>query len=416
MTMKHEQFYEEDINVLKRFLKKVKRFDTNTNKSGIIYTRYGYYDSDNTFIFMADEYVSMSFILRYKKTGNIYADIYHISQPHKEYKKQILEKLMYRAMKQGEKKMPRKVTKNKTEITTIPPIPTITEKSWEDATDEHTLIYALTFSNGTRSLLRFQGQREPEESILVETLLNEEQHERVILTNRFEFDGEGNYRKNSRNRLQFQAYRFWHEHNVLNWRFADPMHIIGVSERDFIDTFDICCFPFDIFESSHDKVQSGCVVTLDLEITHKDTLTTYNKVLTYLHGAFNIDVSLEQALENAVVGGVVDVTTKEMYGKNIQNNVETFAPTELEIDLDYLQIGQVVQFADEKGWTYEGRVSDINVDTETIFINFNSPWVDNELHVRAEVVCIRPATNEELEAGVPFGLTSEEANFEDDDE
>lgn len=119
--------------------------------------------------------------------------------------------------------------------------------------------------------------------------------------------------------------------------------------------------------------------------------------LAYLHGAGNIVVGLEDALENKAVGDKLDVTVapEQGYGDKHDEMVQK-VPHENFAGIDSIEVG--MQFMAEAPWGQQ-PVTVVAVEEDGITIDGNHPLAGETLHFSVEVVEIRQATEEEVEHG-----------------
>lgn len=121
--------------------------------------------------------------------------------------------------------------------------------------------------------------------------------------------------------------------------------------------------------------------------------------LQYLHGYDNIIPGLENALEGAETGfkSIVVVEPAEAYGE-----IDQEAIFEVQRDKfpEGMEIAPGMQFAGE---TPNGDVplTVVDVNENAVVVNANHPLAGERLHFDIEVVDVRVASDEELEAGYP---------------
>jgi len=147
----------------------------------------------------------------------------------------------------------------------------------------------------------------------------------------------------------------------------------------------------------------GAVVSFNYTLTDDDgnTIDTNegHAPLSYLHGYDNIIPGLESALEGAEVGFSQNVTVEpaEAYGEVDQEAIfevsrDKFPPE--------MELAPGMQFAGE---TPSGDVplTVVEVRDDAVVVDANHPLAGTRLHFDVEVVDIREATDDELQAGHP---------------
>ena len=147
----------------------------------------------------------------------------------------------------------------------------------------------------------------------------------------------------------------------------------------------------------------GAVVSFNYTLTDDDgnTIDTNegHAPLSYLHGYDNIIPGLESALEGAEVGFSQNVTVEpaEAYGEVDQEAIfevsrDKFPPE--------MELAPGMQFAGE---TPSGDVplTVVEVRDDAVVVDANHPLAGKRLHFDVEVVDIREATDDELQAGHP---------------
>jgi FKBP-type peptidyl-prolyl cis-trans isomerase SlyD len=132
--------------------------------------------------------------------------------------------------------------------------------------------------------------------------------------------------------------------------------------------------------------------------------------MDYLHGAQNILPGLEKALDGKRVGDkfAVTLTPDEAYGDYDDENIEEIDRENIP-GADELEVGMVVEVEDDDGY-YVAHVMEIN--DETIILDFNPPLAGKTLTYDVEVVGVRDADEDELAHGHAHGVWTDE---DDDD-
>ncbi|MCS6836712.1 MAG: peptidylprolyl isomerase [Anaerolineae bacterium] len=142
--------------------------------------------------------------------------------------------------------------------------------------------------------------------------------------------------------------------------------------------------------------------------------------IEYLHGAENIVPGLEAALQDKTVGDTFSVVVppSEGYGDYDEEDIAQFPRSDFE-EADALEVGMEIEFDmdedDEDGIIEVGKI--IDLDEDTVTVDFNHPLAGKTLHYDVQVVEVRPATEEELALGVPESMFDMfEDDFEDDEQ
>ncbi len=135
----------------------------------------------------------------------------------------------------------------------------------------------------------------------------------------------------------------------------------------------------------------------------------------YLHGAENIVPGLEKALEGKQAGDMVKVTVApaDGYGEYDEEEIDEVPVEDFE-GLGDLQPGMEIEMVDEDGDSYEAIVLDVN--NGKVRLDFNAPLAGKTLNYEVQILSVRPATEEEIEVGLPQSLIDEAFDdFEDED-
>lgn len=140
-----------------------------------------------------------------------------------------------------------------------------------------------------------------------------------------------------------------------------------------------------------------------------------NEPIEYLHGAENIVIGLEKALTNKHAGDKFSVTVQpdEGYGNYDPEDHDDVPREEFE-ELGELEIGMEMDVMDEDGEYIEAVITEIT--DEYVRLDFNPALAGKVLHYDVEVVDVRPATEEEIEMGLPASLIDELYGEYDEDE
>ena len=117
--------------------------------------------------------------------------------------------------------------------------------------------------------------------------------------------------------------------------------------------------------------------------------------MSYLHGANNIIIGLEKAMEGHEVGDefVVTVEPEEAYGVRNENNVQRVPLKRLK-GVGKIAPGQILNLQTNKGPV---QVTVLKVGRFNVDVDGNHPLAGKQLTFEVEVTGIREATEEELQ-------------------
>ena len=125
--------------------------------------------------------------------------------------------------------------------------------------------------------------------------------------------------------------------------------------------------------------------------------------LQFLFGSGNLLPKFEQNLDGLKINDGFDfeLVSDDAYGA-VNKDAIVDVPlkafeVEGKIDHDMLKVGNKIPMLDQSGNRLNGQV--IQVDSETITMDFNHPLAGDDLHFNGKVVEIREATSDELEHG-----------------
>ncbi|MBK8975126.1 MAG: peptidylprolyl isomerase [Planctomycetes bacterium] len=124
--------------------------------------------------------------------------------------------------------------------------------------------------------------------------------------------------------------------------------------------------------------------------------------LSYLHGAGNIVVGLERALEGSAVGNEVSVAVApgDGYGEHEDGLVQT-VPRNAFPDGARLKPGITFQAVDEDDHAMIGTITEVQGDQITV--DFNHPLAGETLHFEVTIAGVRDSTDEERKHGHAHG-------------
>jgi len=154
-------------------------------------------------------------------------------------------------------------------------------------------------------------------------------------------------------------------------------------------------------------VQDNKVVSFHYTLTSEagarlDSSHDRGEPMQYLHGANNIIVGLEKALEGRSAGDSFSVTVppEEAYGVRREANVQRVSLKRLGIGAHQLRPGQVLNLQTTQG---PAQVTVLKVGRFNVDVDANHPLSGQSLNFEVEVVDIRDATQDELRHGHVHG-------------
>lgn len=123
--------------------------------------------------------------------------------------------------------------------------------------------------------------------------------------------------------------------------------------------------------------------------------------LTYLHGANNIIIGLEEQLLGKAKGDVVNavVSPEKGYGMPVEQLIQQ-VPKEAFGEVENLEVGMRFQADTEQGPV---PVVITAIENDTVTVDGNHPLAGKQLHFECEITEIRDASEEEVEHGHVHG-------------
>ncbi|VFM96111.1 MAG: FKBP-type peptidyl-prolyl cis-trans isomerase SlyD [Candidatus Kentron sp. G] len=148
-------------------------------------------------------------------------------------------------------------------------------------------------------------------------------------------------------------------------------------------------------------VQENKYVELNYKVIDRKTgriLTTVEFPLGYVHGHNKVlSSAVTNELEGRAAGDVIQVPIdcNQLYGPRDESLV--FTDRIENIPEEYREIGTTIVMGNEKGETKNFIVT--RMDDKTLTIDGNNPLCGREVVFRLEILGVRDATSEEIEAG-----------------
>jgi FKBP-type peptidyl-prolyl cis-trans isomerase SlyD len=148
-------------------------------------------------------------------------------------------------------------------------------------------------------------------------------------------------------------------------------------------------------------IQDGKLVELTYKVTDRKTghvLTTVEFPLAYVHGHNEILApSVHQELQGKSAGDVIEVPIdgNQIFGPRDESLVITDRIEN--IPEDYRQVGTSILMESDRGQTRSFLVT--RMDDETLTIDGNNPLCGRAVVFTLEILAVRDATDEEMQAG-----------------
>jgi len=122
-----------------------------------------------------------------------------------------------------------------------------------------------------------------------------------------------------------------------------------------------------------------------------------------VHGANDILASsVTEELEGRSAGDIIEVPFdgNQIYGPRDESLV--FTDCIDNVPEEYREVGTTIVTENEKGETRSFIVT--KIDDETLTVDGNNPLCGRKVFFRLEILSVRDATDEEIEAGGPVGV------------
>ncbi|MBM3342609.1 MAG: peptidylprolyl isomerase [Betaproteobacteria bacterium] len=150
-----------------------------------------------------------------------------------------------------------------------------------------------------------------------------------------------------------------------------------------------------------DLIEDGKFVELTYQVTDKKTghvLTGVEFPLGYVHGHNEILApSVHHELEGRCAGEIIEVPIdgNQIFGARDESLV--FTDRLENVPEEYRQIGTSILMENDQGQTRSFLVT--RMDAETLTVDGNNPLCGREVVFRLEILTVRDATDEEIQAG-----------------
>jgi FKBP-type peptidyl-prolyl cis-trans isomerase SlyD len=149
------------------------------------------------------------------------------------------------------------------------------------------------------------------------------------------------------------------------------------------------------------KIEDNKFVELNYKVLDEKTgqvLSTVEFPLSYVHGADQVlAASVTAELEGRAEGEVIEIPIDGnlIYGARDENLV--FTDHIENVPEEYREVGMKILMENEKGEPREFLVT--RMDDKTLTVDGNNPLCGRDLIFRLEILTVRDATEEEIEAG-----------------
>jgi len=150
-----------------------------------------------------------------------------------------------------------------------------------------------------------------------------------------------------------------------------------------------------------DTIQDNKLVELNYKVTDEKTgqiLATVEFPLSYVHGAGEVLASMVTAqLEGRSEGDVIEIPIdgNQIYGARDEKLV--FTDRIENVPEEYREVGTKIVMENEKGEPKEFIVT--RMDDQTLTVDGNNPLCGRDLLFTLDILSVRDATEEEIEAG-----------------
>jgi len=158
-----------------------------------------------------------------------------------------------------------------------------------------------------------------------------------------------------------------------------------------------------------DTIQNGKFVELTYKVTDKKyghVLTAVEFPLGYIHGHNEILApSVHMQLEGKSAGDVIEVPIdgNQIFGMRDESLV--FTDRIENVPEEYRQVGTSILMENDRGETRSFLVT--RVDDETLTVDGNNPLCGREVVFALEILTVRDATDEEMQAGGAIGAQAD---------
>jgi FKBP-type peptidyl-prolyl cis-trans isomerase SlyD len=155
-----------------------------------------------------------------------------------------------------------------------------------------------------------------------------------------------------------------------------------------------------------EAIQNNKYVELAYRVIDKksgEVLIAVEFPIGYVHGANDILMpSVTKDLEGKAAGDIIEVSFNgdQVYGARDESLV--FTDRIENVPEEYRKVGTTIMAENDKGKARSFIVT--RVDDKTLTLDGNHPLCGREIVFKLEVLSVRDATDEEIEAGGPVGV------------
>ena len=152
-------------------------------------------------------------------------------------------------------------------------------------------------------------------------------------------------------------------------------------------------------------IEDGKLVELKYLVVDKDTGGVLREVeypISYLHGATDIlSPEVSAQLQGCTAGDVIEipVDTNKLYGA--RDEALVFTDRIENVPEEYREVGMTITMESESGTSRNFIVT--RVGKETLTVDGNNPLCGRDVIFKLEILSVRDATDEEIEAGGAIG-------------
>jgi FKBP-type peptidyl-prolyl cis-trans isomerase SlyD len=161
------------------------------------------------------------------------------------------------------------------------------------------------------------------------------------------------------------------------------------------------------------KVGENKVVAMTYTLREKDAKgmiiqeVTSDRPFVYLFGMGGLIPALKANLVGLNKGDNFSfvLTKDQAYGIASDENIVPLDKKIFEVDGKFddksIRVGEIIPMEDEDGYPLSGKI--LNIDKDTVTVDFNHPLAGMDLYFEGQIVDVRDATDEELEHGHVHG-------------
>ena len=150
-----------------------------------------------------------------------------------------------------------------------------------------------------------------------------------------------------------------------------------------------------------DLIENGKLVELTYKVTDKKSGQVLNKVefpISYIHGHNDLLApKVQEELEKKAVGDVIDVQidSDRLFGPRDEGLV--FTDYLENVPKEFRELGATISMENEKGEVKNFFVT--RIDDKTLTVDGNNPLCGRDIVFTLEILKVRNATDEEVQAG-----------------